>query len=151
MGEMRITSIAIRNFRSLASVTLERCAGVNTLIGKNNSGKSNVLSAIDLAIEQLKLGCVASDWRLRGRASDEFSERNTENRIQIALTFAITESLGNQISLLIGKHVEGIDVALKQLRDQKQLSIIICGHLHNGRMARYVQEVSFGGIVNDPS
>jgi hypothetical protein len=150
-GKMRITSIAIRNFRSLSSVKLAQCAGVNTLIGKNNSGKSNVLAAIDLAIEQLRLGCVTSDWNLRGRARDEFSERNSENRIQIALTFAIAEALGNQISLLIGKHVEGIDVALEQLKDQTQLSIIVCGRLYNDRMARYVQEVSFGGIVDDPN
>jgi predicted ATP-dependent endonuclease of OLD family len=148
---MRITSIAIRNFRSLSSVQLAQCAGVNTLIGKNNSGKSNVLAAIDLAIEQLRLGCITSDWTHRGRARDEFSERNSGNRIQIALTFAIPEALGNQISLLIGKHVEGIDVALEQLRDQRQLSIIVCGHLHNDRMARYVQEVSFGGIAAYPS
>jgi hypothetical protein len=33
--QMRISSVSIRNFRSLASVDLKKCGSVNTLIGKN--------------------------------------------------------------------------------------------------------------------
>jgi len=44
-----LRDIAINNFKGLQSVTLEDCGQVNTLIGKNNSGKSSILHAIDMA------------------------------------------------------------------------------------------------------
>lgn len=47
---MYISNISIKNFRSIskASVTLEK--GKNVIIGKNNSGKSNILKAIQTII-----------------------------------------------------------------------------------------------------
>ncbi|MFD8352850.1 ATP-dependent endonuclease [Streptomyces coelicoflavus] len=43
---MRLSSIRACGFRSLQDVTLHDCGELNVLIGKNNSGKSNLLSAI---------------------------------------------------------------------------------------------------------
>lgn len=43
---MRLARVKIENFRSIAETCLEDCGNLNVLIGKNNSGKSNILSAI---------------------------------------------------------------------------------------------------------
>ncbi len=43
---MRLDSIHAQGFRSLQDVTLSDCGELNVLIGKNNSGKSNLLSAV---------------------------------------------------------------------------------------------------------
>ncbi|WP_369357206.1 AAA family ATPase [Streptomyces sp. cg2] len=43
---MRLSSIRACGFRSLLDVTLDDCGELNVLIGKNNSGKSNLLSAV---------------------------------------------------------------------------------------------------------
>lgn len=43
-----ITSLSIKNFKSLKSVTLSDCRRINVLIGKPNVGKSNILEALAL-------------------------------------------------------------------------------------------------------
>jgi predicted ATPase len=46
---MKIRTFEIQNFKGLRSVKLENCGSINALVGKNNSGKSSVLHAIDMA------------------------------------------------------------------------------------------------------
>ena len=48
--------IAINSFKGLQFVTLKDCGRVNALIGKNNSGKSSILHAIDMAGLALGVG-----------------------------------------------------------------------------------------------
>lgn len=49
MGTSLLRSVHIQYFKGLTDVVLESCASVNALFGKNNSGKSSVLHAIDMA------------------------------------------------------------------------------------------------------
>jgi predicted ATPase len=44
--DIRIKTITIRNFRSIADATLELSPGINVLAGANGSGKSNILKAM---------------------------------------------------------------------------------------------------------
>jgi len=46
---MKIRTFEIQNFKGLRSVKLENCGGINAIVGKNNSGKSSVLHALDMA------------------------------------------------------------------------------------------------------
>ncbi|MFF2215633.1 AAA family ATPase [Streptomyces antibioticus] len=48
---MRVAALQGVRFRSLRDTGLEGCGNLNVLIGKNNSGKSNLLSAIKLFFE----------------------------------------------------------------------------------------------------
>ena len=54
---MKLTSVTVRNFRSyvvqegVSPQTLEVGEGVNLLVGRNNCGKSNLLRALSLALE----------------------------------------------------------------------------------------------------
>ncbi|MFF7487404.1 ATP-dependent endonuclease [Streptomyces luteogriseus] len=43
---MRLQSLRIAGFRSISAANVEQCGNLNVLIGKNNSGKSNILTAI---------------------------------------------------------------------------------------------------------
>jgi hypothetical protein len=43
---MRIQRLEIRNYKSLRHVTLDEIRGLNIVIGRNNSGKSNLLDAL---------------------------------------------------------------------------------------------------------
>lgn len=52
---MRIRKIRIKNFRSLRDVALEDIEDFNVLIGKNNSGKSNVLESLALFFSEFAL------------------------------------------------------------------------------------------------
>ena len=46
---MKLHAIEIHNFKGLEAVTIPNCGELNALVGKNNSGKSSVLHAIDMA------------------------------------------------------------------------------------------------------
>jgi len=46
---MKIRSFEIRQFKGLEQVRLDDCGAINAIVGKNNSGKSSVLHAIDMA------------------------------------------------------------------------------------------------------
>lgn len=51
---MRLTSFTVTRFRSISqSATVPIAAGVTTLVGPNNEGKSNILTALGIALEVL--------------------------------------------------------------------------------------------------
>lgn len=47
-GQNNVTSVSIKNFKSVKSVTLSDCRRINVLIGRPNVGKSNILEALAL-------------------------------------------------------------------------------------------------------
>jgi AAA ATPase domain len=58
---MSITSISIRNFRSIASLN-ESVQDLNIFVGQNDEGKSNVLRALDLFFNHDKNDGYDFDW-----------------------------------------------------------------------------------------
>lgn len=46
---MKLKNIVIQNFKGLQDISLTDCGSVNAIVGKNNSGKSSILHAIDMA------------------------------------------------------------------------------------------------------
>ena len=46
---MKLKNIKIQNFKGLTNLSLEDCGLINAIVGKNNSGKSSILHAIDMA------------------------------------------------------------------------------------------------------
>ena len=46
---MKLKNITIQNFKGLENITLDECGAINAIVGKNNSGKSSILHAIDMA------------------------------------------------------------------------------------------------------
>lgn len=53
---MYISKLSIRNYRNFNSATLHFKKGVNTVIGENGSGKSNLLRAIRLLLDDAMVG-----------------------------------------------------------------------------------------------
>ena len=49
---MYISKLIIRNFRNFRNVRLTFTEGVNTIIGENGSGKTNLFHAIRILIDQ---------------------------------------------------------------------------------------------------
>lgn len=47
---MHVSRVFISNFRSIDKLDLKFSQGKNVIVGKNNSGKSNVIKAIDLVL-----------------------------------------------------------------------------------------------------
>src|SRR5258708_8752431 len=55
---MSLKHINIHSFKGIGTVEIKNCGSINAFIGKNNSGKSSILHAIDMA--GLALG--VSNW-----------------------------------------------------------------------------------------
>lgn len=47
---MYISSLIIQNYKSIKDMVLEFSKGKNIIVGQNNAGKSNIISAINLLI-----------------------------------------------------------------------------------------------------
>jgi predicted ATPase len=67
---MEITRIIIENFKGIERVVLEPIRPINVLIGRNNSGKSSVLSIIALFTEYLKAESYNHENRYRFGSGD---------------------------------------------------------------------------------
>lgn len=46
---MKLKKVHIKSFKGLSDIIMEDCADINAIVGKNNSGKSSILHAIDIA------------------------------------------------------------------------------------------------------
>ena len=76
---MYLSRLYIENFRSLKELDLKFEKGKNIIVGKNNSGKSNIIKAIDLI-----LGKNSPTWNKSDNITDnDFFEGKTENEIFI--------------------------------------------------------------------
>lgn len=78
MGKM-LNSFVIKNFRLFRSLSIERLARVNLVVGKNNSGKSALLEAVELyasngSITQVLISLVTNrqeTWKGQAQPNDE--------------------------------------------------------------------------------
>jgi ABC-type branched-subunit amino acid transport system ATPase component len=85
---MKIKSLHVRRFRSVESASMEECGALNVLIGKNNAGKSNLMTTIPLLLRHLRRGAIAGPWRGE-RFKDEYTDRITATPIQIGVEFEL--------------------------------------------------------------
>ncbi|WP_409183708.1 AAA family ATPase [Amycolatopsis sp. VS8301801F10] len=71
---MRLVSLDIVNLRSIEAQRLDECGNFNVLIGKNNSGKSNLLSAVASFFSFLSGGNLAEKDPIFGKSADFFNK-----------------------------------------------------------------------------
>ncbi|HEY9692633.1 MAG TPA: AAA family ATPase [Oculatellaceae cyanobacterium] len=91
---MKLASVLINRFRSIKNVELENVGDFNVLIGKNNSGKSNILSAINTFFDCIKNGnlidlnpCIGQETKIK---EIHFFEKETKLPIEITLAFILS-------------------------------------------------------------
>jgi putative ATP-dependent endonuclease of OLD family len=85
---MQLEAVTIERFRSIESVTIPQCGAFNVFIGRNNSGKSNILSAIDLFFRSLRSGKVVSF--VRPKVTDiDFYERQMRRGLTVTAEFSL--------------------------------------------------------------
>ena len=85
---MKVETVQIKNFRSISFCEIECCGGFNVLIGKNNSGKSNVLSAINAFFSVVSVGDMVC---LDPPVFRDFDFHNKDSSVpaEVILTFCI--------------------------------------------------------------
>jgi len=89
---MKIKSVRVVNFRCLSDATLD-CDDLTVLVGKNGSGKSSFLRALDIFYSP------AAQY-----TEEDFYNRNTDQPIRIQVTFA---DLSERERALFGPYIDG--------------------------------------------
>jgi putative ATP-dependent endonuclease of OLD family len=149
---MKVLSVHIRRFRSIENGEMTNCGGLNVLIGKNNSGKSNLLSTVDTAQRHLNRGSLAGPWDTK-RPQDEFTNRATTQPVQIGLEYELAPDLNDQLRELLQKESPHLEKSIEQLKGKDKLSIIIAGlpvatdGARNPKAFLFVETIAVGSIV----
>src|SRR5262245_61730381 len=116
---MRVETIRIKYLRSISECQLSKCGSFNIIIGKNNSGKSNILSAINAFFACISEGNVIALNPPFGKAID-FFRKEIDSPIEITVIFEL--SLADRDALIRDivneapqvKHaVDGLDPSLR--------------------------------------
>jgi AAA15 family ATPase/GTPase len=94
---MYLESVKIKKFRSIQEDNLLNCGNFNVLIGKNNSGKSNILSAIDAFFKCLKESQVLTLEPPIGKEIDFFQK---EVNLPIIITLSFNLSTDERTALV---------------------------------------------------
>jgi AAA15 family ATPase/GTPase len=72
-NKLHLDRLSVKNFRALDDLTLEGLGRVNVFVGRNNSGKSTILDAIELLVSSNKFDVLRKQADKHGELDDERS------------------------------------------------------------------------------
>jgi putative ATP-dependent endonuclease of the OLD family len=121
---MKMTSLRVENFRSIDQVEIKECGIFNVLIGRNNSGKSNILSAIDAFFKVLHHGGLLATKSPIPKLVD-FHNQETSNPIGITVGFSLTDQLVLELLSNIVNDAPQMRNAVEALRGFDRLNVTI--------------------------
>jgi len=142
---MELEAVSIKRFRSIESVEVAECGRFNVLIGKNNSGKSNILSAIYAFFTCIEGGNVVTLAPTIGQEID-FFKRVTELPIEIALTFHLALAERDALIRDISTEAPQMKNALDGLDPSLRLSMTVC-IAHRPVSYSFVSKIALGGTI----
>jgi len=88
---VKLETVKIQGFRSIENVEIDNCGEFNVLIGKNNTGKSNILTAIQTFFSSVNANSIIATESLLGKSIDFFGKNDTQS-IKITPTFSLSLS-----------------------------------------------------------
>lgn len=142
---MRIRNIYTRRYRSLEKTSVEECGGLNVLIGKNNSGKSNILSTIMLVHSHLAHSTIAAPWEV-ARPENEFTGRDTSQPMEIGVELDLSPKLREQLKERLKEEAPHLDNSIAQIGQYPSIAIVLSGTCDGAAPFLFVKEISVGTI-----
>ena len=143
---MILRSIQVRRYRSIQSAGLAECAGLNIFIGKNNAGKSNLLSAIELVLTHLKRGRIAGPWPV-DRPVVEFTDRDSSRPVKIGVEFALSSQLNEALRERLTKEALHLEHSIDQIKSQTSVVFIVAGAINNHQAYLFVEQLTVGTLT----
>jgi putative ATP-dependent endonuclease of OLD family len=140
---VRIKTVQIRHFRSIENATLASCGGMNVLIGKNNAGKSNLLTAIAFFLRHLRRGLVSVILSPR-RSTDEFTDRIISEPYRIAVEFELPESVNLQLRERLSKEAPHLDKSIEQIKTNTSIVFVLAGVANGDESWQFLEQVVVG-------
>ena len=138
---MRLDALEIHNLRSIEAVTLQSFGSFNVLIGKNNSGKSNVLASIDHFFRFLSRQTLASRNSSLRSEVDHF-DRRIDTPITIRATLSPGHPTLEALFSDIGEEFPQVRDALPDAGQHGQLVIEISFNSSPKNLA-YISKIDF--------
>ena len=145
---MKLKSIYARGYRSLERVDLTSCGGLNVLIGKNNSGKSNILSSIMLVQGHLRHGTIAAPWPTQW-PRNEFTHRDVSRPIEVGVELELTEGLNEGLRAQLAKEAPHLEKSIQQISAHRTVALIISGQYGPVTPFLFVRQLAAGSIDAD--
>ncbi len=142
---MKILAVRVKGFRSIESADLPNCGGMNVLIGKNNAGKSNLLSAIELVMNNLRRGALAGPWEA-ARPADEFTRRDQRIPLEIGVEFVLPTGLNERLRGELANQFPLLAKSVEQIATLGSLAFIIGAAIEGGEAFTYVRQIGAGRI-----
>jgi energy-coupling factor transporter ATP-binding protein EcfA2 len=142
---MIIRSVQVRNFRSIDATGLAPCEDLNVLIGKNNAGKSNLLTAISLLLSHLKSGKISAPWRTQ-RPKSEFHQRGTHRPIRIAAEFVLSADVNKSLRERLTQEAPHLDRSIDQVGSHDSIVFILAGVLDESDAYLFVEQIAVGKL-----
>jgi len=142
-----IRSVQIRRFRSIASSGLEKCGALNILIGKNNAGKSNALSAIELTLLHLARGRVAGNWPASRRPKGEFNDSDDSTPLRIGIEFDLPTVINDEIRTRLTKEAPHLERSIEQIKQHDTIVFILAGSIDEGDGFVFVEQIAVGKLT----
>jgi putative ATP-dependent endonuclease of OLD family len=145
---MRIQTVQVRGFKSVGSAELLRCGGMNVLIGKNNAGKSNLLSAIELVLNSLKRGGLSGPW-LTQRPTDEFSNRDQNKPLEVGIEFTFPSAINGRLCSELSSDFPQLAKSTEQIGLIGSIVFIVAAAILDRTPVTYVKQIGLGKLVGD--
>jgi len=120
---MRLESFRIVNYRSIAEVCIEPCGDFNVLIGRNNSGKSNLLASIEAFFSSVKPEAI-NTRPLIGNEID-LHQKNLTSQIQLSAVFAPTPAELEELLSDIRSERPQVKTLLEEIKPESRLSVCV--------------------------
>ncbi len=119
-----LRNINVVRLRSIKEAEILNCGGLNVLIGKNNAGKSNLLTAIVGFFGVFSTGDIVSLNPIFRDEADYF-DRDTSKPIEITCCFSITPSQSTDIVSLISKNYPPVRNVVAGLAESRYLKATV--------------------------
>jgi putative ATP-dependent endonuclease of OLD family len=121
---MLLKNIKITGLRSIKAAEMLGCGGLNVLIGKNNAGKSNLLSAI-IGFFNIFAGGDILDLRPIFSQDVDYFDRDTSRPIEIACCFAIGPAQTADIVSVISRDYPPVRNVVAALSESRYLKATV--------------------------
>jgi energy-coupling factor transporter ATP-binding protein EcfA2 len=134
---MFLESIRVANYRSIENLTLVPCGAFNVLIGKNSSGKSNILTSIDAFFASIRPTVINTNPPVGDQI--DFFQRKTETPIAIAATFQLSKEERSQLLNEIADEKPQVRNLLDNIEPDLRLSVDVLIKSDSSKRFAFVQ------------
>jgi len=143
---MKIQDVHIKGYRSIENASLNNCGNLNVLIGRNNSGKSNVLAAIDGFFRVARNGEPVSIEPPFADTIDHFNHQQ-DVPITVTITFILATHARETLLTKISEETPSVRNAVEALPADLRLAVTVTSMRRPFPIA-YVSEIA---LVPDES